>query len=56
MKVVTYFSTLCKLAREEYDAKKNGTPEEARAAEERHSAYKQRCLEADEMVIFHSRT
>jgi len=48
LKIVCFFSTLCKLARAEYDAKGTEHYEEAARA---HEAYKQLCLECDEMVI-----
>lgn len=51
IKTVTFFTTLCRLAREEYEAKKFGSPEEARAAADAHYAYKQLCLSADEMIV-----
>lgn len=51
MKVVTFWHTLMKLAKEVGEAKRSRDPERTRKAEEEHDAYKQLCLESDEMAI-----
>ena len=51
IKIVTSFTHLCRLAREEHNAKKFGTPEQAEEAKRNHQAYKELCLQADEMLI-----
>ena len=51
MKVVTYFTTLCRLARAEHEAKVSGSADDYATAKAAHEAYRQQCLAADEMVI-----
>lgn len=51
MKVVTFFSTLIQLAREEAEARKGGDPVRIEKASADHEAYRQLCLKADEMRI-----
>jgi hypothetical protein len=51
MKVVTYWSTLMQYAREEAEARKSGDPVRLEKASAAHEAYRQCCLNADEMRI-----
>jgi hypothetical protein len=51
IKVVTYFSVLCSLARELAEAEKSGNQEKIEKAKVAHDNYKQLCLESDEMII-----
>lgn len=52
IEVVTFFTTLCRLAVEEAEARKNGTIEQIIAAVSAHEAYKELCLREDvEMAI-----
>lgn len=51
VKIVTYFSTLMKYAKEEADARKNGNQEDIYHAQTKHKEYQQLCLKADSMII-----
>ncbi len=51
MKMVTFFSTLLRYAREEADACKSGDADRIAKAKATHEAYRQACLSADEMQI-----
>lgn len=51
LKIVTDFRVLMQLAHEQAQARLHGTPEEYAKAREEHEAYRQLCLEADEMII-----
>ena len=51
MKVVTFFSTLMRYAREEADARKSGDAVRIEKATAAHEAYRQLCQKADEMRI-----
>jgi len=51
MKVVTFFSTLMRYAREEAEARRSGDPVRIEKAATAHEEYRQMCLVADEMRI-----
>lgn len=51
IKIVTSFPILCRLARNLYEAECQGNQEEIDAARIEHDAYRDLCLEADEMLI-----
>jgi hypothetical protein len=51
MKVVTFFPTLMQYAREEAEARRSGDPVRIEKAATAHEAYRQMCLNADEMRI-----
>ena len=51
IKVVTYFSTLMKYAKEEAEARKSGNDDRIKEAEAKHKEYQQLCLKADSMII-----
>jgi hypothetical protein len=50
MKTVAYFSTLMMLARTEANARLNGSNEEYLEAKRQHEAYRQICINADEVI------
>lgn len=50
MKIVTSLATLFKYAGELGEAKKSGDAVRIAEAEKRHEAYRQMCLESDEMI------
>jgi len=51
IKVVTYFQTLIRLAREEAIAVKSGDEEQIKKAKTAHEDYKRACLKSDEIII-----
>jgi hypothetical protein len=51
VKVITFFSTLCILARAEYEAKLSGNIKQYEEAKLAHDEYKKLCLTCDEMVL-----
>lgn len=51
LKIVTSFSTLMSLAREEGQAKLHGTKEEYEQAKQKHEAYKELCLKSDKVIL-----
>lgn len=51
IKTVTYFATLMGLAKAEAEARASGDPVRLADAERKHEAYRQACLNADEMVM-----
>jgi hypothetical protein len=51
MEIVTFFSTLMRYAREEYDARQSGDASRIAKASANHEAYRQLCLKADKMQI-----
>jgi hypothetical protein len=50
-KLVADFGTLLRLAREESRARASGDPARLAEAEKAHAAYRQLCLQADEMSV-----
>jgi hypothetical protein len=51
IEIVTYFHTLCRLAREEAEARMAGDPEELARAIRAHEDYRQAVLASDSMII-----
>ena len=51
MEVVTHFCTLMRLARAEAEAEKSGDVKAYEEAKAQHEAYKQLCLESDQMLL-----
>jgi hypothetical protein len=51
VEIITFFSTLMKLAKDVNKAKKTGDKEQIRLAEEKHENYRSLCLKSDKMVI-----
>jgi hypothetical protein len=51
MKVVTFWGTLLRYAREEAEARKSGDPVRLEKAAAAHEAYRQCCLKADEIRL-----
>lgn len=51
MKIKTSWTTLIRLAKAVGDAKKHGTEQSIKEAEDRLEAYRQLCLKADEMSL-----
>jgi hypothetical protein len=51
MKVVTFWSTLMRYAYELGQARLSGDKDRIHAAKAKHDAYRDLCLEADEMVL-----
>ncbi len=52
IKTITYFSTLCKLAREEYLAGISGDPKALEEAKKAHECYKSLCLAENNKMIY----
>ncbi len=50
MKIVTSLATLFKYARELGEARKSGDTARIADAEKRHEAYRQMCLQSDEII------
>jgi hypothetical protein len=51
IKIITHFSTLCALARNEYDAEVNGDEEAIAIAKKAHEEYRDLCLNCDGVII-----
>lgn len=51
MKLKTSWRRLMQLASEVGKAKKSGDPQRIKEAEEAHEAYRQMCLQADEIIM-----
>jgi hypothetical protein len=51
IEVVTFFSTLCKLARAEYEANISGDIEKYEKAKQNHENYRTMCLNCNKMIV-----
>lgn len=51
MKIITFWSTLMKYAKELGQAKLRGDEQEIKEAQKRHDDYKSECLKSDKMIL-----